>query len=187
VLALVALLVGVGVAVATSVGGGEPVSKRTITSAKKDRKRTTTSKSRPSSGSTQTPAPAVPAETPAKSAPATTKSRAALIRQNDRAFINTEGDPAGQVAPLQEAVNGLCTNESDLNCAFALFNLAHALRLADRPGEAIPLLNRRLAISSYKVAEVRQELAAAQQAAGVAPSVSGGGKGKSKIKGAGKE
>ncbi len=185
-LALVALLLGVGVAVATSLGGDDPTPKRTSTSAKKERQGTATAKSSPSSGSTPAPAPATPVKTSASSTPATTKSRATLIKQNDQAFIGTEGDPAGQVEPLQEAVDGLCTDESDLNCAFALFNLAHALRLADRPGEAIPLLNRRLAISTYKVDAVRQELAAAQQAAGTAPTESSG-KGSGKTKGGGKK
>jgi len=190
VLALAALLLGVGVAVATSVGGDDPAPERTSTSAKKERQGTSTGgKSSSSTGSTPAPAPAAPSETsadtPAESAP-TTKSRATLIAQNDTARGATQGDPAGQIAPLQEAVEGLCTDESDLNCAFALFNLAQALRLADRPDEAIPLLERRLAISDNQVGTVRQELAASQQAAGVAPSGGGGTGGKGKGKGKGK-
>ena len=135
------------------------------------------------------PMPAATAETPAKSPPATTKSRAALIAQNDAARNATRSDPAGQIAPLEEAVEGLCTNESDLNCAFALYNLAQALRFAGRPEEAIPLLERRLRISDNQVGTVRQELAAAQQAAGAAPTgaaPSGDGGGKSKANGKGK-
>lgn len=103
---------------------------------------------------------------PAESAPVPpTKSRAALIAQNDRAYRATRRDPAGQVAPLQEAVGGLCVTETDLNCAFALFNLAQALRLSGRPAEAIPLLERRLRVSDNQVGAVRKELAAARAAA----------------------
>ncbi len=190
-LALVALLVGLGVAVAGSGGGDKPSSqaKRASTSTQK---RTTPAKRTTSSSSSAAPAPAAPAETQAakpSKAPAAapaTKSRSALIAQNNRAFSATRGDPAGQVAPLQEAVDGLCTDESDVNCAFALFNLAQALRLSGRAGEAIPLLERRLSISDNQVGAVRQELAAAQQAAGsgggAAPAGGSGkgGKGKGK-------
>lgn len=77
-------------------------------------------------------------------------------------------------------MEGLCTDPSDINCAFALFNLAQAYRLAGRPADAIPLLERRLEISDNQVPVVRQELAAAQAAAGVAPS---GGAGTAKARG----
>jgi serine/threonine-protein kinase len=54
---------------------------------------------------------------------------------------------------------------SDINYAYALFNLGQALRLAGRPEEAIPILEQRLQIPD-QVATVRQELAAARAAAG---------------------
>ena len=54
---------------------------------------------------------------------------------------------------------------SDLNYAYALFNLGNALRLAGRPEEAIPILEQRLEIPN-QTGKVRRELAAARAAAG---------------------
>lgn len=198
-LAVVALLLGLGAALAASGGGGggTPAADRRTTSTAKTstHKRKTTPKT---SSSASTPAaaapPATPSTTAAAPAPATPaaapkKSRAALRAQNDRAYAATAGDPAGQIAPLQEAVAGLCTDQSDIYCAYSLFNLAHALRLAGRPADAIPLLQRRLAISTYKTGEVKAELALAQQAAGgssgAATSAPAQGHGKAKGKGKG--
>ncbi len=186
-LALAALFLAAGIAVAASTGGENTGSRERTSSSPPERERTATRErpSSPSADATPPPAPA-PAEQPAEKTPATTKSRAALIAQNDAAYDATRGDPAGQIAPLREAVEGLCTDPSDINCAFALFNLAQAYRLAGRPADAIPLLERRLEISDNQVPVVRQELAAAQAAAGVAPS-GGSGNGKGKGKGKGKD
>lgn len=164
-LAALALLVG-GAAVAFSAGGGEDPGSAPTTS---DKKPATNAKSEstPATTTEEAPPAASPEEPAADPAPVT-KSRAALIAQNDAAYAATKGDPAGQVAPLREAVDGLCTDESDVNCAFALFNLAQALRLSGQPAEAIPLLERRLSVSDNQVGAVRAELALAQQAAGTA-------------------
>lgn len=165
VLAALALLVAGGaVAVAAFDGTGKDTPTRST------RAKTTKPKRTAPSTSAATPAPAPSASTAATTPPPTTTSRAALIAQNDAAFKATDADPAAQVAPLREAVAGLCVDESDINCAFALFNLARALRLSDQPAEAIPLLERRLRISDDKTDVVRAELARAQQAAGVAPA-----------------
>ena len=172
---VVALLIGVGVALAASggddAGAGAETQASASSTAKKAQSTPTKSAAEPPVASTTTP-PA-PAPTPtagsSQSAPTpgpATKSKAQLSRQNDAARRATRGDPAGQIAPLQESVAGLCVDESDLRCAFALFNLAQALRLAGRPGEAIPLLERRLSISDNQVPAVEQELAAARAAAG---------------------
>ena len=182
-LAVVALLVGIGAALAASQGGsGDPDARASPQTTERE-PRTTTGE-RETSTSTSTPAPAPgpepepepapkakpkPKADPEPTAPApaaATKSRAALVAQNNAAYLRTKRDPAGQVAPLQEAVDGLCTDTSDMNCAYALFNLASALRLSGRAGEAIPLLERRLAISDFKTGTVRAALAAARRDAG---------------------
>ena len=51
-----------------------------------------------------------------------------------------------------------------MNYAYALFNLGNALRLANRPAEAIPVLERRLQIPNQRPA-VRRELSLATAAA----------------------
>ena len=45
---------------------------------------------------------------------------------------------------LQQAVDALESSGDEQTYNYALFNLAHALRLSGRPDEAIPLLEQRL-------------------------------------------
>jgi serine/threonine-protein kinase len=66
---------------------------------------------------------------------------------------------------LQRAVAAFPQDSSDLTLAYALYNLGRSLRLAGRPAEAIPYLERRLAFDNQR-AVVRRELAAARAAAG---------------------
>ena len=54
---------------------------------------------------------------------------------------------------------------TDIQYAYSLYNLGHALRLSGRPEEAIPVLERRLRIPNQR-AEVQKELDAARRAAG---------------------
>ncbi len=65
---------------------------------------------------------------------------------------------------LRRAVDAFAEGTSDLTYAYALFNLGHALRLAGRPEEAIPILEQRLEIPN-QVPIVKRELAAARAAA----------------------
>ena len=65
---------------------------------------------------------------------------------------------------LRRAVDSFPEGTSDLNYAYALYNLGHALRLAGRPEEAIPILEQRLEIPN-QVETVKRELAAARAAA----------------------
>jgi eukaryotic-like serine/threonine-protein kinase len=68
-------------------------------------------------------------------------------------------------AVLRRAVDSFPAGTSDLNYAYALYNLGHALRLAGRPEEAIPILEQRLEIPN-QLETVERELAAARAAAG---------------------
>ena len=65
---------------------------------------------------------------------------------------------------LQRAVQSFPAGTSDLNYAYALFNLGKSLRLAGRPAEAIPILEQRLKIPN-QTETVRQELKLAKQQA----------------------
>ena len=81
---------------------------------------------------------------PAPSAPTAGLSGAEL---NDQGFeLIQAGDYEGAVPVLQRAVDSFSAGTTDLNYAYALFNLGNALRLAGRPEEAIPILERRLEI-----------------------------------------
>jgi len=68
------------------------------------------------------------------------------------------------VPVLEEAIRAFPAGTSDLDYAYALFNLGSALRLSGRPDDAIPVLERRLEIPN-QTDVVSQELAAARSAA----------------------
>jgi eukaryotic-like serine/threonine-protein kinase len=74
------------------------------------------------------------------------------------------GDYERAIPVLEEAIRAFPPGTEDLDYAYALFNLGNALRLSGRPGEAIPILERRLAIPN-QTAVVRRELAAARSEA----------------------
>jgi Flp pilus assembly protein TadD len=81
------------------------------------------------------------------------------------------------IATLQRAVDGACGPGAGLTCAYALYNLGHSLRLAGRPGEAVPILERRLQFQNQR-GVVQGELDLARRAAGIAPAPSPVPKGK---------
>jgi serine/threonine-protein kinase len=74
------------------------------------------------------------------------------------------GDYEAAVPLLEEAVRAFSPDTEDVDYAYALFNLGNALRLSGRPEEAIPVLERRLAIPNQS-GVVREELAAARSEA----------------------
>jgi tetratricopeptide (TPR) repeat protein len=136
----------------------------------------------------QTPAtpPAPASEQPAGTDPsAPTQTSADPSAGGDPAALNDQGfalmnqgrfDEA--IPVLQQAVKACGGDVADLTCAYSTFNLAKALRLAGRPGEAIPLLERRLQNPDQR-GEVEAELAQARAAAGQgADQGSGSGAGK---------
>jgi eukaryotic-like serine/threonine-protein kinase len=101
--------------------------------------------------------------TPASAAPTAGASGAQL---NDQGYALLQaGHYEEAVAVLQRAVDSFPEETSDINYAYALFNLGQALRLAGRPEEAIPILEQRLQIPD-QVSTVERELAAARAAAG---------------------
>jgi serine/threonine-protein kinase len=69
---------------------------------------------------------------------------------------------------LQGSVEGFRRQgrTGEIDYAFALYNLATALRATGHPADAIPLLEERLRVSSYKRDVVQRELALDRQQAG---------------------
>ena len=63
---------------------------------------------------------------------------------------------------LEGAVRSFPAGTSDLNYAYALFNLGQALRKGGRPGDAVPVLEERLKIDNQR-ATVQRELDLAKQ------------------------
>jgi eukaryotic-like serine/threonine-protein kinase len=85
---------------------------------------------------------------------------------NDQGFIlMNKGDFAHAIPILQQAVNSFPPGTSNLNYAYALYNLGRSLRLGGRSEEAIPVLEKRLEIPN-QTDKVQQELDLAKQQAG---------------------
>jgi eukaryotic-like serine/threonine-protein kinase len=88
------------------------------------------------------------------------------VRLNNQGFqLMSEGRYDEAIPILQRAVNSFPPGTTDLNYAYALFNLGQSLRLAGRPDEAIPILEQRLEIPNQTGA-VRRELELARRDAG---------------------
>jgi tetratricopeptide (TPR) repeat protein len=85
---------------------------------------------------------------------------------NDEGFrLMNAGNYDAAIPKLQEAVNSFPPGTTDLNYAYALFNLGKSLRLGGRPDEAIPILEQRLKIPN-QTDTVQRELDLAKQQAG---------------------
>ncbi len=117
-----------------------------------------------------------PARSPAPSAPAQQQqpgagpggagtgadAGASAEQLNDRGYaLLQRGQAAAAIPLLQQAVE----RGSGLTQAYAMYNLGRALRLAGRPAEAIPILERRARIPNQQDT-VKRELKAAKRAAG---------------------
>jgi serine/threonine-protein kinase len=159
-----AILVGLlaGAAIAAFQGGGSGDSERRAESTPQ---RTTTAER------TQSEEPAAPAETPAapesqapeeEPQPAESGGDPSALNAQGHDLISA-GDYAGAVDVLRRATQD-CPVERTDPCAFALYNLGHALRLAGRPDEAIPVLEQRLQNPNQR-GTVRSELDKARKAA----------------------
>jgi tetratricopeptide (TPR) repeat protein len=84
-------------------------------------------------------------------------------RLNNQGFqLMSEGRYDEAIPVLQQAVNSFPSGTTDLNYAYALFNLGQSLRLAGRPDEAIPILEQRLQIPN-QTGVVRRELELARR------------------------
>jgi serine/threonine protein kinase len=98
------------------------------------------------------------------STPSSSADGAALNAQGFE-LIN-EGRPAAAVPILRQAVDAFPETSTDLDYAYALYNLGHALRLTGHPDEAIPFLERRLRFPNQR-GTVADELARARAEAGM--------------------
>jgi len=150
--ALAALVVGL-----TSGGGGDAPRDEPAGKAQKG------SEEKADNGDQPAPVPAAPAESqPAEESAAATSDPHALQQQGFEAL--QAGDYDAAIDLSRQAVESFPDGTTDIQYAYALFNLGKALRLAGRPEEAIPVLEQRLEIPNQR-GTVRQELEAARRAA----------------------
>src|SRR4051812_26786849 len=206
VAALAALLLAAGAVAAIALGGGgdgttrsatEGASARTTTTGRATTKATTPARTAPTPTATQPQASAAPqattpatqTQTPSQTQTQTQPTTPTVPAAGDPRDLNNRGfaliqrgDAAGAVPLLQQSVQGFRTQSrtTEVDYAYALFNLATALRATGHPGDAIPLLEERLKVSNYKRGVVRRELALARREAGqggASSSASGGARG----------
>jgi predicted Zn-dependent protease len=93
---------------------------------------------------------------------------------NNQGFQLLQSGQAGQAVPVLQSAVDACNNDpSRLVCAYAMFNLAQALRLSGHPEQAVPLLEKRLQNPDQR-STVQRELALAKAGSTSASSSSGG-------------
>ena len=163
-----AAVLAVVAAVVFATGGDEGSDPRP---AGETQAKTTPREERPQTTETQAQAPATTpqAETP-QTTPTTPRQTqpvsgdAAKLNQQGYALLRS-GDADGAIPLLQKAVDAYPESSKDLTYGYALFNLGSALRQAGRPAEAIPILERRLAIPN-QTKTVEKELKKARKEAG---------------------
>jgi eukaryotic-like serine/threonine-protein kinase len=102
------------------------------------------------------------APAPAASQPAGSSSPSDGAALNAQGFeLINQGRPEEAVPILRQAVESFPEGTTDINYAYALYNLGNALRLSGHPEEAIPVLERRLRIPN-QTSTVAAELARAR-------------------------
>jgi serine/threonine-protein kinase len=98
--------------------------------------------------------------------PPSSGSEEAGAQLNDEGYALIQQGRYDEAIPvLRRAVASFPEGTTDLNYAYALFNLGHALRMAGNPANAIPILEKRLQIPD-QTATVQAELDAARAEAG---------------------
>ena len=99
-----------------------------------------------------------------QASPPSSSADGASLNAEGFSLIN-QGRAAEAVPILRQAVDSYPEGSTDLNYAYALYNLGNALRLSGHPEEAIPVLERRLRIPNQR-STVATELARARAEAG---------------------
>jgi serine/threonine-protein kinase len=183
-LPLLGLLLGIALAVGAVLAftGGDDSSKKAAAPAKKHAKKHKAAKASAAPAQQAAPAPAPAAPAPAAPAPAAPApsggsygvpqpagaSAAEGARLNAQGkSLSDSGDYTAAIPVLERAARAFpagTTAAGDIQYAYTLFNLGHALVRAGRPADAVPVLEERLKNPDQR-ATVQAELDAARQAA----------------------
>jgi tetratricopeptide (TPR) repeat protein len=141
-------------------GGGRAGSTADRATTKPDK--TTAEQQQPAAPAPEEPAPAEPA--PAEQQPADDPARG--IALNEQGFeLMKRADFAGAVPVLRRAVASWPEDSTDLDYAYALYNLGTSLNRSGQPAEAIPFLEKRLNWPNQR-GVVKKELKDARKNAG---------------------
>jgi hypothetical protein len=165
-IALIALAVGAVIAAVLLSGGGDG-DKPPAGSAQRPDQAQAPAKTTPreTTAPQTTPADTAPAEpAPADSGIGVDPARGSALNGQGFALMG-QGDYGGAVPILQKAVASWPDDSTDLEYAYALFNLGKALNRSGNAAAAIPYLEKRLNWSNQR-GVVKQELRLARQNAG---------------------
>jgi len=164
--ALLAVLLVAAGAIAAVVGGGDDKGTAAVTppttkkQAPKKKAKSNANSNTSSSTASQT-TPATSSQTTATSTPAPASGDPAQMQAQAHNLIN-QGKYDDAIAIDKQAVAQ--ADKGSLTYAYALYDLGHALRLAGRPQEAIPVLEQRMKINNQRDV-VKAELEQAKKAA----------------------
>jgi eukaryotic-like serine/threonine-protein kinase len=168
-LAALAVVAGSAIAIATGAGKGDDDGGSTATSraaaAPETQARTHAAKPKPK-GAKPKPKAQPPATTTQQTTPPSGSSDPVALNNEGFALIQ-QGRPTAAVPSLQRSVDAFRAQRrtSQIAYAYALYNLGNALRLSGNPADAIPYLEERLRISTYKRGVVKHELETARRLA----------------------
>jgi serine/threonine-protein kinase len=124
-------------------GGSEQPQQRDAPARKPKKEKSKPEKSKPEKSEPQPAAP--PVAEPAPSEPVTAADPARGAQLNSQGFaLMQRGDHAGAVPILQQAVASWPEDSTEIEYAYALYNLGKSLNRSGRSAEAIPYLEKRL-------------------------------------------
>lgn len=133
---LLALAVAVGAIASLTGGGGEDQGTAPVVPSKKKT---------PAKPKTQTAAPTKSSSTPSSTPTASTGSDPATgARLHNQAFNLANQGKYDEAIALEQKAIPMLEGSGRMDYWYALYNMGHALRLAGRPDEAIPYLEKRL-------------------------------------------
>jgi eukaryotic-like serine/threonine-protein kinase len=142
-------------------GGGKPVAKEKARKARHPAAAANAAEAPETSEPSEVVEEPEPAPEPE---PSGDSASGATLNEEGYAMVQA-GEYEAAIPVLEEAVSSFPEGAEDLDYAYALFNLCHALRLSGRPEEAIPILEQRLRIPN-QTSTVEEELEAARSEAG---------------------
>jgi len=166
------VLLGVLAAVLLS-GGGDPGGDRASDSEQTQRPQTDSTPEPADEPTTPTPEEETTPQEPAPDEPAPEEPPAGTVDPEEGARLDAQafgliqqGQYAEAVPIARQAVASFADTSTEMNYAFALYNLGTALNRSGNPDEAIQYLEKRLEISTFKTDVVQAELDKARAAAG---------------------
>jgi serine/threonine-protein kinase len=171
-LAALAVVAGSAIAIATGAGkggdGGPSTATTHAASAAETQASTHAAKPTPKAAKPKPKAQKAtpPATTTQQTAPPNASGDPVTLNNQGFALIQ-QGQATAAIPSLQRSVDAFRAQgrTGQIDYAYALYNLGNALRLSGRPADAIPYLEERLRISSYKRGVVKQELKTARRLA----------------------